>query len=84
MIKNVSKIILFTLSWIITIICVFKVISVNKIVHSVQSSYDTCIQEKAEAETQHKESIELKDAEKEELQTRVKELEEEVSNLKKN
>lgn len=91
MIKKVSKIILILLGYIFAGLFLFqitrmdtKVGKLNQKIEDLQYQNEMCEMKRGEEEVIHEESIMVLDAEKENLQTRVKELEEEVAKLKKN
>lgn len=91
MIKKVSKIILILLGYVFAGLFLFqitrmdtKVGKLNQKIEDLQYQNEMCEMKKGEEEVIHEESIMVLDAEKENLQTRVKELEEEVAKLKKN
>ena len=90
MIKKVSKIILILLGYVFAGLFLFqitrmdtKVGKLNQKIEDLQYQNEMCEMERGEEEVIHEESIMVLDAEKENLQTRVKELEEEVAKLKK-
>jgi hypothetical protein len=91
MIKKVSKIILILLGYVFAGLFLFqitrmdtKVGKLNQKIEDLQYQNEMCEMKRGEEEVIHEESIMVLDAEKENLQTRVKELEEEVAKLKKN
>lgn len=91
MIKKVSKIILILLGYVFAGLFLFqitrmdtKVGKLNQKIEDLQYQNEMCEMKRGEEEVIHEESIMALDAEKENLQTRVKELEEEVAKLKKN
>ena len=91
MIKKVSKIILILLGYVFAGLFLFqitrmdtKVGKLNQKIEDLKYQNEMCEMKRGEAEVIHEESIMVLDAEKENLQTRVKELEEEVAKLKKN
>ena len=91
MIKKVSKIILILLGYVFAGLFLFqitrmdtKVGKLNQKIEDLQYQNEMCEMKRGEEEVIHEESIMVLDAEKENLQTRVKELEEEVVKLKKN
>lgn len=91
MIKKVSKIILILLGYVFAGLFLFqitrmdtKVGKLNQKIEDLQYQNEMCEMKRGEEEVIHEESIMVLDAEKENLQTRVKELEEEVTKLKKN
>lgn len=91
MIKKVSKIILILLGYVFAGLFLFqitrmdtKVGKLNQKIEDLQYQNEICEMKRGEEEVIHEESIMVLDAEKENLQTRVKELEEEVAKLKKN
>ena len=90
MIKKVSKIILILLGYVFAGLFLFqitrmdtKVGKLNQKIEDLQYQNEMCEMKRGEEEVIHEESIMVLDAEKENLQTRVKELEEEVAKLKK-
>lgn len=91
MIKKVSKIILILLGYVFAGLFLFqitrmdtKIGELNQKIEDLQYQNEMCEMKRGEEEVIHEESIMVLDAEKENLQTRVKELEEEVAKLKKN
>lgn len=91
MIKKVSKIILILLGYVFAGLFLFqitrmdtKVGKLNQEIEDLQYQNEMCEMKRGEEEVIHEELIMVLGAEKENLQTRVKELEEEVAKLKKN
>lgn len=91
MIKKVTKIVLILLGYVFAGLFLFqltrvdvKVGKLNQQIEDLQYQNEMCEMKRGEEEVLHEESIMVLDAEKENLQTRVKELEDEVSKLKKN
>jgi len=91
MIKKVTKIVLILLGYVFAGLFLFqltrvdvKVGKLNQQIEDLQYQNEMCDMKRGEEEVLHEESIMVLDAEKENLQTRVKELEDEVSKLKKN
>ena len=91
MIKKVTKIVLILLGYVFAGLFLFqltrvdvKVGKLNQQIEDLQYQNEMCEMKRGEEEVLREESIMVLDAEKENLQTRVKELEDEVSKLKKN
>lgn len=91
MTKKVSRIVLVLLGYVFAALFLFQLIRVdgrtgklNQQIEDLQYQNEMCEMERGKAEAAHEESIMVLDAEKENLQTRVKELEDEVAKLKKN
>lgn len=91
MTKKVSKIVLVLLGYVFAALFLFQLIRVdgrtgklNQQIEDLQYQNETCEMKRGEVEVAYEESIMVLDAEKENLQTRVKELEDEVAKLKKN
>lgn len=91
MIKKVTKIVLILLGYVFAGLFLFqltrvdvKVGKLNQQIEDLQYQNEMCEMKRGEEEVLHEESVMVLDAEKENLQTRVKELEDEVSKLKKN
>ncbi len=91
MTKKVSKIVLILLGYVFAGVFLFqltrvdvKVGKLNQKIEDLQYQNEMCEMKRGEEEVIHEESIMVLDAEKENLQTRVKELEDEVAKLKKN
>ena len=91
MTKKVSKIVLILLGYVFAGVFLFqltrvdvKVGKLNQKIEDLQYQNEMCEMKRGEEEVIHEESIMVLDAEKENLQTRVKELEDEVARLKKN
>jgi excinuclease UvrABC helicase subunit UvrB len=90
MTKKVSKIVLILLGYVFAGVFLFqltridvKVGKLNQKIEDLQYQNEMCEMKRGEEEVIHEESIMVLDAEKENLQTRVKELEDEVAKLKK-
>lgn len=91
MTKKVTKIVLVLLGYVFAALFLFQLIRVdgrtgklNQQIEDLQYQNEMCEMKRGEEEVIHEESIMVLDAEKENLQTRVKELEDEVAKLKKN
>ena len=91
MTKKVTKIVLVLLGYVFATLFLFQLIRVdgrtgklNQQIEDLQYQNEMCEMKRGEEEVIHEESIMVLDAEKENLQTRVKELEDEVAKLKKN
>lgn len=91
MTKKVSRIVLVLLGYVFAALFLFQLIRVdgrtgklNQQIEDLQYQNETCEMKRGEVEVAYEESIMVLGAEKENLQTRVKELEDEVAKLKKN